>query len=161
MRAGLQVGVLHLEAVYSITFTFVDLLFPLELPLLQLICLTSFSSGLSGFIEIAENDNYAVYSQAQAEQTGNNTLCGENCPPFTHQNRRLLGSPPRHSFEFHPGLNLPITLLWLSDSALRGSVLQSLRHLRHAPLVLEGELSLHTDLCCCFETVSFCNADWT
>lgn len=128
MRAGPGPGVPYLEADYSVTFTFVDFLFPPGLPPQQLICLTSFSSGLPGFTEIAENDNYTVYPQAQAEQTGNNTLCGESCSPFTQQDRRLLGSPPCHSCEFHSGLNFPSTL-WLSNSALRGSLLQSLRHL--------------------------------
>ena len=81
------------------------------------------SSGLSGFVEVGENDNYPVHSQAQAEQTGDNALCREDHSPFTRQNRRFLCSPPYHGSEFHSGLNFPITFLWLSDSALRGSLL--------------------------------------
>ncbi|GAB1289308.1 Centrosomal protein of 104 kDa [Apodemus speciosus] len=60
------------------------------------------TSGLSGFIEIAENDNYTVYPQAQAGQTRHDTLCGESCPPSTRQNWRLLCPPPCHGLEFHP-----------------------------------------------------------
>lgn len=99
--------VLHGEQVGVVSMLVADVLFPRELPPQALIYLTSFSSGLSGLTEIAENDNYTVYSQAQTEQTRNDTLCRKNCSPFTHQNRRLLCPPPCHSFEFHPGMNFP------------------------------------------------------